>query len=376
MGCAICRSDRFSPQGGEFAYPGQLCVACQERAEPESGDDDVDTLGDTGPNPVYVDGIKCWRRYRFGGYVTMRDDSPRRSLEEFQGMTFSAGWSQSLLDRAVEVLQVAGEPVAAGLGAAGTKSRRYMGASFEHEGCAWVVCRTALVSDNAQLLDATVALKAACGAERALAILDAPEGLTEPHGASPEYVARYRQAAWHGLGVAFGTVEEFRGGWTVAPVRPPSYGGWLEDVLREVRGGLKTRSFDVESLGDSRAAEAVVRPVFAEVLASRGFVDAPSAQYRTYWRRPRADGVWVRKEPRTGPRRVHLEVKLAEDDQAPFCQVFEGLGEADAVLQVRLVKRAMREKLAAQHAANPWLLVLKARVEERLPVRFLEWPAR
>ncbi len=375
MGCAICRSERFSPDGGEFDYPGQLCVACQERAEPEPGGDDLDTVGDTGPNPVYVDGVKCWRRYRFGGYVTMRDDSPCRSLEEFQRMTISSEWSKSLLERASEALQGAGEPVAGGLGAAGTKSR-YMGASFEHEGYMWVVCRTALVSSNAQLLDATVALKAARGAERALAILDAPDGSTEAHGASPEYVARYRQAAWHGLGVAFGTVEELRGGWTVAPLRPPSYEGWLQDVLREFRGGLKTRDFDVESLADSRAAEAVARPVLAEVLASRGFVDAPSKQYQSYWRRPQADGVWVRKEPRTGPRRVHLEVKLTEDDQAPFCQVFEGLGAADAVIQVRLVKRTMREKLAAQLAANPWLPALKARVEERLPVRFLEWPAR
>src|SRR5690606_15193047 len=152
-----------------------------------------------------------------------RDDSPCRSLEEFQGMTISSEWSKSLLERATEALQVAGEPVAGGLGAAGAKGR-CRGASFEHEGYTWVVCRTALVSSNAQLLDAAVAFKAARGAERAVAILDAPVGSREPHGASSQYVARYRQAAWHGLGVAFGTAEELGGGWSVDPVRPLSYG--------------------------------------------------------------------------------------------------------------------------------------------------------
>lgn len=39
---------------------------------------------DVGDNSVFVDGIECWRRYRFGGWIPRRDDHDCESPREFQ----------------------------------------------------------------------------------------------------------------------------------------------------------------------------------------------------------------------------------------------------------------------------------------------------
>lgn len=372
MSCAVCSAQSLS--GSEelaFEYPGQLCFACQERAVTAAGMPAMhDSQGDSGDNPLFVDGVKCWRRYRFGGYVTMRDDTPCESLDEFYGITVNSAWSRQLLDVANDALNRAGAPVPSGVGAA-LSGGRYVGASFEYQGRSWVVCRTSLVSTNAQLLDATVALKAAGRAERALAILDAPEGMSNAKLAGTEYISRYRRAAWHGLGLVFATADELASGWFVNPVKPNNLGGWLDDLTRALRAELRDVGVSAEDLSRSGEAEAIVKPLCNSLLEPLGFQAAPSASYQSYWRRPAADGAWIRNVSRA-PVRVHLEVKLTEDDQAPFCQVFEGLGIADAVIQVRLVKRSARERLDALVRRHPWLPVLKKQVEERLPVRFIE----
>ena len=53
------------------------------RGEPGSDDGAIHTTSDRGENPVFIDGRKCWRRYRFGGWVTMADDHDCDSLDEF-----------------------------------------------------------------------------------------------------------------------------------------------------------------------------------------------------------------------------------------------------------------------------------------------------
>ena len=69
--CSICGSKLT-----EFHrnYPNPICRECDSRAVNSKGEmPEWHSMGDCGDNPVFIDGIKCWRRYRFGGYITMRD---------------------------------------------------------------------------------------------------------------------------------------------------------------------------------------------------------------------------------------------------------------------------------------------------------------
>ncbi|MDS0300895.1 hypothetical protein NDI76_19275 [Halogeometricum sp. S1BR25-6] len=96
MSCSICGSGRA---GDDKTHLNLICDECDQRAvnehrerpwhgwppgeEPESKEGVINTPPDRGENPVFIDGWKCWRRYRFGGWMTMIDEHDCDTLEEF-----------------------------------------------------------------------------------------------------------------------------------------------------------------------------------------------------------------------------------------------------------------------------------------------------
>lgn len=103
--CALC-GQKFESYGSAFAsrFNHLVCRQCDDQAvtedakEPEYGNEyfDEETVieeseemvkirmpPDDGDNPVFIDGEKCWRWYRFGGFVTLRDVHSSESLGEF-----------------------------------------------------------------------------------------------------------------------------------------------------------------------------------------------------------------------------------------------------------------------------------------------------
>ncbi len=77
--CAICNG---LVHDDGLPYPHLVCAKCDARATSPSGQE-ANPDGDDGPNPVFIDGAKCWRRYRFGLHLTMRDPDNLPSLDAF-----------------------------------------------------------------------------------------------------------------------------------------------------------------------------------------------------------------------------------------------------------------------------------------------------
>ncbi len=91
MQCSICNNELFGYKDENMAtiYPGLVCRKCDERAlNTEGKKPKMNVDYDDGENPVFIDGIKCWRRYRFGGFVTIRDYNDSQNISDFYSKQF------------------------------------------------------------------------------------------------------------------------------------------------------------------------------------------------------------------------------------------------------------------------------------------------
>ena len=90
--CGVCQlplrpaAPTFSYPSLGQRYPGAVCRTCSDKAVNEAGERAVHHVNaDWGDNPVFIDGNKCWRWYRVGKCITMRDYWESPSADEFFG---------------------------------------------------------------------------------------------------------------------------------------------------------------------------------------------------------------------------------------------------------------------------------------------------
>ena len=88
--CPLCHRDLRPNYSSNFLheyalmYLGLICKSCAKKAVNSEGlSPEHHSIYDNGDNPVFIDNRKCWRRYKFGGFVTRLDPDDCSSLAEF-----------------------------------------------------------------------------------------------------------------------------------------------------------------------------------------------------------------------------------------------------------------------------------------------------
>jgi hypothetical protein len=237
-------------------------------------------------------------------------------------------------------------------------------------GVTWAACRGQQDSNAARLLDATVAHRTFVGAPHAVAILQPPAGASKHDRGTDEYLRAYQAAAWHGCGVLF-----LREGAPVAEpawqlsAPPVDHRRFLDALESDIRAALAApEAIPSDFLHSSTDAECIVRPIVHRLLFKRGYNRAES-QYPSFWRRAATDGSW-RIEGGDSPRRIALDVKLAEDIDWPLSQPVEALAAHDAVLMVRIVTPGVGKSLVG---ASPAAKEALASLVATLPIRAIDF---
>ena len=246
--------------------------------------------------------------------------------------------------------------------------RVYRGGVFEHEGVRWAACRGPQRPLQAQLLDATACFKFHEKAAHAVALLDPPADKFH-HKYVPDraYRVRARAAAWHGLGIVWTTGDKVPDVSEWPDIARGTQTEGFDEIADEVERAVRdAATAEWTTSKKSRQAEKFVRPVLDRMLGVRGY-RATAQAFPTFWRKAETDGAWQR--PGASPKRIALEVKVDEDDTAPFCQVVDDLGSFDAVVQVRLL---LNESVRYHLHGRAGVPEVRERFANALPVKLIE----
>jgi len=88
--CAICSF----PMCPVLKYPNLICRECEHEAKNVMGEVPQYRGDFDGDNPIYIDGKKCWKIYKFGGYVTILDKLDCNNVNEFYSKYYSPTYSK------------------------------------------------------------------------------------------------------------------------------------------------------------------------------------------------------------------------------------------------------------------------------------------